>query len=83
MKLLRIGVIAYLIAGLAYWTTAQLYLRYIGKEIVFTPLLSILLTVPSWPMMVYADLKWIGLMPYDLAAICAVPVTIYLLRKQR
>jgi hypothetical protein len=34
VKFLRIGVIAYLIGGIAYWTAAELFLRYVGKEIV-------------------------------------------------
>lgn len=79
VKFLRIGVIAYLIGGLAYWTAAELFLRYIGKEIVFSPVVSIVLTVPFWPMMVYADLKWVGVMPQDVAAVSAIPVAIYLL----
>jgi len=79
VKFLRIGVIAYVIGGIAYWTAAELFLRYIGKEIVFSPVVSFVLRVPFWPMMVFADLRWVGVRPQDIVAVSAVPVAIYLL----
>jgi hypothetical protein len=79
VEFLRIGVIAYLVGGIAYWTAGELFLRYVGKGIVFSPLVSILLTVPFWPMMVFADLRWVGVMPQDVAAVSAIPVATYLL----
>jgi len=79
VKFLRIGVIAYVIGGVAYWTAAELFLRYVGKEIVFSPVVSIVLRVPFWPMMVLADLRWVGIMPQDVVAVSAIPVAIYLL----
>ena len=45
-KAVKIGVTAYITSGIAYWITAEVYIRYIGKEVTFTPLLSALLTVP-------------------------------------
>lgn len=79
LKFLRIGVIAYVIGGIAYWATAESFLRYIGKEIVFSPVVSFMLRVPFWPMMVFADLRWVGVRPQDVVAVSAVPVAIYLL----
>jgi len=80
IKNLQITVIVYVIAGVAYWTTAQILMRYTGKEIVFSPIISIFLVVTGWPMMVYADLRWIGIMPQDIAAVCAIPVSILFLK---
>ena len=80
LKFLRIGIIAYVTGGIAYWTAAELFLRYVGKEIVFSPVVSIVLVVPFWPMMVFADLRWVGVMPQDVVAVSAIPVAIYLLR---
>jgi len=79
VKFLRIGVIAYVIGGVAYWTATELFLRYVGKEIVFSPVVSFVLRVPFWPMMVFANLRWVGIRPQDIVAISAVPVAIYLL----
>jgi len=45
VKFLRIGVIAYVIGGIAYWTATELFLRFIGKEIVFSPVVSIVTSV--------------------------------------
>lgn len=68
-----------MIGGIAYWATAELFLRYIGKEIVFSPVVSFVLRVPFWPMMVFANLRWVGIRPQDVVAVSAVPVAIYLL----
>jgi len=77
----KIGVTAYIAGGTAYWLTAQIYLRYIGKEIPFSPLLSFLLTIPYWPMFVYGDLRWVGILPQDIAALLALSASIpFLLR---
>ncbi|MEM2122833.1 MAG: hypothetical protein QXE79_04270, partial [Candidatus Bathyarchaeia archaeon] len=60
VKALSATVTAYLIGGVAYGAVGELSIRIVGKEVVFNPILSMLLTLPFWPMMVYADLKWIG-----------------------
>jgi len=77
-RAVKIGTIAYITGGTAYWLTAQIYLRYIGKEIPFSPLLSFLLTIPYWPMFVYGDLRWVGILPQDIAGILVTILTIIL-----
>ena len=78
-KAVKIGVTAYFAGGIAYWITAEIFLRYIGKEITFSPLVSALLAVPFWPMHVYGDLKWIGVLPQDIAALLALSASVPLL----
>jgi len=87
-KAVKIGVTAYIASGIAYWITAEIFLRYVGKEITFSPLVSALLAVPFWPMHVYGDLKWIGVLPQDIAALLALSASVPLLllargRKER
>ncbi len=77
-KAVKIGVTAYITGGIAYWITAETYIRYIGKEITFSPLVSALLAIPFWPMHVYGDLKWIGILPQDIAALLVTIFTIIL-----
>lgn len=78
-KALKIGVTAYIAGGIAYWITAQTYIRYIGKEVTFSPIVSVFLTVPFWPMHVYGDLINIGVLPQDVAALLALSASIPLL----
>jgi len=87
-KAVKVGVTAYIAGGIAYWLTTQIYLRYIGKEITFSPLISVLLAVPFWPMHVYGDLKWFGVLPQDITALLGLFASIPLLlrshrRKER
>ena len=77
-KAVKIGVTAYITGGIAYWMTAQIYIRYIGKEVTFSPLVSALFTVPLWPMHVYGDLTWVGVLPQDVAALLMTIFTIIL-----
>ena len=77
-KAVKIGITAYITGGIAYWITAQTYIRYIGKEVTFSPLVSALLTVPLWPMHVYGDLKWSGVLPQDVASLFVTIFTIIL-----
>jgi hypothetical protein len=79
-KAVKIGVTAYITGGIAYWITAEIFIRYIGKEITFTPILSALLAIPFWPMHVYGDLRWIGILPQDVAALLTVSASVPLLR---
>ncbi|MEM3004506.1 MAG: hypothetical protein QXO25_01325 [Candidatus Bathyarchaeia archaeon] len=79
VKPLRFTAISYVVGGIAYWASAELFLSYVGKEIVFTPLVSIMLTVPFWSMMVFADLRWVGVMPQDVVSVSALLAVIYLL----
>ena len=77
-KAVKIGVTAYITGGIAFWITAEIFIRYIGKEVTFTPLLSALLTVPLWPMHVYGDLMWIGVLPQDVVGLLVTIFTIIL-----
>jgi hypothetical protein len=77
-KTVKIGATAYITGGIAYWITAEIFIRYIGKEVTFTPLLSVLLTVPLWPMHVYGDLRWIGVLPQDVVGLLVTIITMIL-----
>ena len=77
-KAVKIGVTAYFAGGIAYWITAEIFIRYIGKEITFSPLLSALLAIPFWPLNVYSDLRWIGILPQDVAGLLVTIFTIIL-----
>jgi len=48
-KAVKVGVTSYVAGGIAYWITAEIFIRYIGKEVMFSPLVSVLLIIPSWP----------------------------------
>ena len=78
-KAVKMGVTAYIASGIVYWITAEIFIRYIGKEITFSPLVSVLLAVPFWPMLVYADLKWIGFQPQDITALLVISASVPLL----
>jgi hypothetical protein len=82
-KAVKIGVTAYIAGGIAFWITAEIFIRYIGKEVTFTPLLSALLTVPLWPMHVYGDLMWIGVLPQDVAGPLVTIFTIILFIREK
>ena len=82
-KAVKIGVTAYITGGIAYWITAEIFIRYIGKKITFTPLISALLAIPFWPMHVYGDLRWIGILPQDVTALLAFSASVPLLLRTR
>ena len=82
-KAVKIGVTAYTTGGITFWITAEIFIRYIGKEVTFTPLLSALLTVPLWPMHVYGDLKWIGVLPQDVVGPLVTIFTIILFIREK
>lgn len=74
-------VLAYFVTGIVYVITGYLYLIIIGKQVVFSPLVGIPLAVPFWPMMVYADLKNIGIMPQDVLTLISVFIFIMIFVK--
>ena len=82
-KAVKIGVTAYITGGIAFWITAEIFIRYIGKEVTFTPLLSALLTVPLWPMHVYGDLMWIGVLLQDVVGPLVTIFTIILFIREK
>lgn len=78
IKALSVAVIAYLVGWVAYWAVCEFLIRVVGKDVVFNPILSILLTL-LWPMIVYADLKRVCFKPQDLAAVSATLTSLYFL----
>jgi len=64
-KLISI-IIAYFIIGIIYVLTGFFHDIIIGKQIVFSLILSIALGAPFWPLLVYADLINIGIMLQDV-----------------
>ena len=81
----KIGVTAYITGGIAYWITAEIFIRYPAAAAVdrLDPLLSALLTVPFWPMHIYGDLKWSGVLPQDVVGLLALSASIPLLLRTR
>lgn len=77
-KKISIGhiLLAYPACGLAYSIAGFIYRGVIGKEEVFSPLLGIPMDTVSWPWMVYADLKNIGVLPQDIAVFVVLAVGI-------
>lgn len=65
-------VLAYFVIGIVYVVTTYLHLIIIGKQIVISPLVAIPIVAPFWPMMVYADLKHIGVMPQDISTLVSI-----------
>jgi len=74
-------VVAYLVIGIVYAMTGYLHRIIIGKEVVFSPLVGIPLAATGWPMMVYADLKNIGIRPQDVSALISIFVFIMIFVK--
>jgi hypothetical protein len=74
-------ILAYIIVGIVYDVSDYLYLVATGKEITFSPLISIPLVVPFWPMMLYADLKNIGIMFQDVLTIIAILIFVVIFVK--
>ena len=74
-------VLAYFVIGVVYIVTGYLYNIIIGKQIVFSPLVGIPLGAPFWVMMVYADLKHIGIMPRDVSVFISIVLFILIFVK--
>ena len=65
-------ILAYFVIGVVYVVTGYLYNIIIGKQIVFSLLVAIPMGATGWPMMVYADLKHIGVRPQDVSALISI-----------
>ena len=74
-------VLAYFVIGIVYGVTGYLYRIVIGKQIVFSPLVGIPLAASGWPMMVYADLKHIGILPQDISTLVSIFIFIMIFVK--
>lgn len=66
----------YIATGLIYYVTGYIYRAVAGKQEVFSLLIGIPSCVISWPWMVYADLKHIGVMPQDVLVFLSLAVCI-------
>lgn len=65
-------ILAYFVTGMVYSITGYLHRSIIGKQTIFSPLIGIPMDVTSWPWMVYADLKHIGLIGVKPQAVLAL-----------
>ena len=74
--------LAYAVAGLTYGCTGRISKAILGKEEVFSPLLSLPLHVVGWPWMVYADLKHVGVQLQDVLALVALVVCVVIMGKK-
>ena len=74
-------VLAYFVTGVVYVITGYLSNIIIGHEIVFSPLVAIPLAAPFWPVMVYADLKHMGIMPQDISTLVVILIFIMIFVK--
>jgi len=74
-------ILAYFLVGLIYGLTGYLQNMILGKQIVFSPLIGIPISMVFWPAFVYADLRNIGVRLHDLMAFAAIIVSIVILLK--
>ncbi len=68
--------LAYILIGLVYFFSGFLYHIYIGKQNVFSPIISIPLTLTGWPWMVYADLVHINELGIKIPTVLALSAII-------
>ena len=78
-KIFRWLLLAYGIAGLVYGISGSIARNLVGKAEVITPWIGIPLDMVSWPWMVYADFKNIGIMIQDALALVAFVLCIVLI----
>ena len=74
-------ILAYFVIGIIRVVTGYLHNIIIGKQIVFSPFIGIPLGAPFWPMMIYADLKHIGVMPQDVLTLISIFIFIIIFVK--
>ena len=73
-------ILCYLFAGIVYGITSRMWLYAVGKEPTFSLWIAIPLTMIFWPLDVYADIKWIGVLPQDIAAILTLVLSLWWLK---
>ncbi len=76
--LIRILII-YCVAGLVYGITGLISRSLQGKAEVISPLLGLPLDMISWPWMVYADWRNIGILLQDVLALISIILCIVLM----
>jgi len=74
VRFVKYLIFTYCITGLVYSAAGYVYREVVGKQEVFSPLISVPSTVLSWPWMVYADLKHIGVGLQDIMAFISLVV---------
>lgn len=67
-------IFTYCITGLVYSAAGYVYREVVGKQEVFSPLISVPSTVLFWPWMVYADMKHIGVGLQDIMVFISLVV---------
>jgi len=71
--------VVYCIAGLVYGFTGLISRNLQGKAEVISPLIGLPMDMVSWPWMVYADLRNIGILLQDVLALVSIILCIVLL----
>lgn len=69
-------ILAYCVTGLVYGAAGYIYRSVIGKQEVFSPLIGIPFDILSWPWMVYADLRHIGVGLQDVLVFISIALCI-------
>jgi hypothetical protein len=87
-KIFRWLLLAYGIAGLVYGLSGLTARNLVGKAEVISPWIGIPLDIVSWPWMVYADFKNIGILIQDALALvvfilCIVLIIYFKVRKKK
>ena len=78
MRFAKYILLTYCITGLVYSAGGYIHRSIIGKQEVFSPLIGIPSDMISWPWMVYADLKHIGVGLQDVLALISLLLCIVL-----
>ena len=70
-------VFCYLSVGIVYGITSRMWLYAVGKGPTFSLWIAMPLAMIFWPLDVYADIRWVGVLPQDFAVI--LTLVLYLL----
>jgi hypothetical protein len=77
-------ILGYLIPGVIYYLSGTIYNLTVGKDIVFSPIIGLPLTLLGWPSMLYADFihrQTLGIKPHLVLTPIAVGIVlIFVLR---
>jgi len=70
-------ILAYILIGLISYLSGTIYNLWIGKDIVFSPIIGLPLTLLGWPMMLYAVFihrDALGIKPSSIFTLVAVGI---------
>ena len=77
--------LAYLLLGVFYYLSGSLFNFMEGRQIIFSPVIGLPLTIIGWPQMLRADFihrELLGLRPHSiLTSLLTIIVIIYLFRE--